>query len=417
MLALTAFYQLSAAVFFTVFTYPNLSPDPALVVQLEQARGAVHGENGYAALFDLPVGAAKTWPEEVPRCNDDTVDCLALARAHLAAWQAVIAETRAQWQQQGDTINRLRDYDYFRPQPGQYGGDTWPSFRPLIQENTLHAYRFAAGERDAALQGACRDASLGLKLMQSHNMIMQSVVGATLLRRNLSLLAEMRAELPADAALPAACDALQAQPAETFALCPLMYGEWMTYREDTRRDDAKIAADAEESAADKAFYFTLMRQAAAQRLYDNSRYCAPEILAAIARDELRVPQQERWPRYCSPINPVCRFAWVDLRHLQSCSTPTRPCRLVTVATAAVSPSPCTRKAQRKARKPSPCRYRAAVCINGRIGQNSSVPFFVGGWSVLRLSCGVAVAGGGKECDAKGEGGRVHRRQEARGEGQ
>ena len=317
MLALTAFYQLSAAVFFTVFTYPNLSPDPALVAQLAQPRGAVHGENGYAALFDLPVGAAKTWPEEVPRCNDDTVDCLALARAHLAAWQAVTAETRAQWQQQGDTINRLRDYDYFRPQPDQYGSDTLPSFRPLIQENTLHAYRFAAGERDAALQGVCRDAHLGLKLMQSHSMVIQSVAGATLLRRNLTLLAEMRAELPADAALPAACDALQVQPAETFALCPLMYGEWMTYREDTRRDNAKIAADAEASAADKAFYFTLMRQAAAQRLYDNSRYCAPEILAAIARDELRLPQQERWPRYCSPINPVCRFAWVDLRHFQA----------------------------------------------------------------------------------------------------
>ena len=96
-----------------------------------------------------------------------------------------------------------------------------------------------------------------------------------------------------------------------------MYGEWMAYREDTRRDNAKIAADTEASAADKAFYFTLMRQVAAQKLYNDSSYCAPEILAAIARDELRLPEQERWPRYCSPINPVCRFAWVDLRHFQA----------------------------------------------------------------------------------------------------
>lgn len=317
MFALATFYQLSAAVFFAVFTYPNLPPDPALVAQLAQARGAVHGENGYAALFDLSGNAREEWPEALPECKRDSDGCLAQAREHLAAWQAVTAETRRQWQQQGDTINRLRDYDYFRPQPDQYGGNTWPSFRPLIQENTLHAYRFAAGERDAALQGACRDASLGLKLMQSHSLIVQSAVGAALLRRNLALLAEMRAELPADAALPAACDALQAQPAETFALCPLMYGEWMAYREDTRRDNAKIAADAEASAADKAFYFTLMRQVAAQRLYNDSSYCAPEILAAIARDELRLPQQERWPRYCSPINPVCRFAWVDLRHFQA----------------------------------------------------------------------------------------------------
>ena len=32
-------------------------------------------------------------------------------------------------------------------------------------------------------------------------------------------------------------------------------------------------------------------------------------------------------------------------------------------------------------------------------------------------CGSAAAGGGKECDAKGEGGRVHQRHQARGEGQ
>lgn len=171
MFAFTLSYQLCAAVFLAVFTYPNLPPDPALVAQLAQARGAVHGENGYAALFELPMDAVKNWPEEVPRCNDDTVDCLALAREHLGAWQAVTAEIQAQWRQQGDTINRLRRYDYFRPQPGQYGGDSWPSFRPLLQENTLHAYRFAAGERDVALQGVCRDVSLGLKFMQSHSMV------------------------------------------------------------------------------------------------------------------------------------------------------------------------------------------------------------------------------------------------------
>ena len=115
MFAFTLSYQLCAAVFLAVFTYPNLPPDPALVAQLAQARGAVHGENGYAALFELPMDAVKNWPEEVPRCNDDTVDCLALAREHLGAWQAVTAEIQAQWRQQGDTINRLRRYDYFRP--------------------------------------------------------------------------------------------------------------------------------------------------------------------------------------------------------------------------------------------------------------------------------------------------------------
>ena len=314
MFALTAFYQLSAAVFFTVFTYPNLPPDPALVGQLEQARGAVHGENGYAALFELPMDAVKNWPENLPQCGRDTPDCLALAREHLAAYQATTPEIRASWQRQGDAINRLRPYDYFRPLPDQYGGDTWPSFRPLLQENTLHAYRFAAGERDAALQGVCRDAKLGLRFIQSHAGTLQSGISTALVGRNIALLAHMRAELPPDTPLPADCAALQSQSAETLALCPLMYGEWLDYHESIHKDYAQMAVDPDASDADKAFYFTLMRQTEAQQLYENSRYCAPEIRAAVARDEVRVPAPESRKKYCSPLNPVCKIKrpdWAD----------------------------------------------------------------------------------------------------------
>ena len=79
MFAFSVFYQSSATVFFAVFTYPNLPPDPVLVAQLAQARGAVHGENGYAALFELPMDAVKNWPEEVPRCNRGNPRALAAA--------------------------------------------------------------------------------------------------------------------------------------------------------------------------------------------------------------------------------------------------------------------------------------------------------------------------------------------------
>ena len=313
MFAFTLFYQVTAAVFLAVFTYPNLPPDPALVAQLEQARSAVSGENGYAALFELSMDAVKNWPENLPQCGRDTADCLALAREHLAAYQATTPEIRASWQRQGDIINRLRPYDYFRPLPGQYGG-AWPSFRPLLLENTLHAYRFATGAHDAALDGACRDAKLGLRFIQSHAGTLQSGISAALVGRNIALLAHMRAELPPDTPLPADCATLQPQSAETFALCPLMYGEWLDYHEAIHKDDAQIAADPDASDADKAFYFTLMRQTEAQQLYENSRYCAPEIRAAIARDEVRVPAPEPRKKYCSPLNPVCKIKrpdWAD----------------------------------------------------------------------------------------------------------
>ena len=41
MFAFTLSYQLCAAVFLAVFTYPNLPPDPALVAQLAQARATM----------------------------------------------------------------------------------------------------------------------------------------------------------------------------------------------------------------------------------------------------------------------------------------------------------------------------------------------------------------------------------------
>ena len=309
MLTFDLLYQTIGAAYLAVLTYPNLPPDPVLIAQLEQARPAVSGENGYAALFDLPMNAGKDWPKDLPECRRETADCLALAREHLAAWQNTTPETCAAWQQQGDTINCLRQYDYFRPQPGQYG-DNWPPFRPLVLENTLHAYRFAAGERDAALQGACRDAKLGLRFIQSHGLMLQSMVGIALVERNIALLAQMRAELPPDAPLPADCDALQAQPAEIIALCPLMYADWLGYSEAMREADAEVATSMKDDA-EKSFYFITERQMRAQTLYENSRYCAPEILAAIAHDEVRIPAPERWPKYCSPINTLCRFAWHD----------------------------------------------------------------------------------------------------------
>ena len=309
MLTFALLYQTIGAAYLAVLAYPNLPPDPALIAQLEQARPVVSGENGYAALFDLPVNAGKDWPKDLPECRRETADCLALAREHLATWQNTTPETRAQWQQQGDTINRLRQYDYFRPQPGQYG-DNWPPFRPLVLENTLHAYRFAAGERDAAQHGACRDAKLGLRFIQSHGLMLQSMVGIALVERNIVLLAQMRAELPPETPLPADCNALQVQPAETLALCPLMYADWLGYSEAMREADAEVATSMKDDA-EKSFYFITERQMRAQTLYENSRYCAPEILAAIARDEVRIPAPERWPKYCSPINTLCRFAWHD----------------------------------------------------------------------------------------------------------
>ena len=147
--------------------------------------------------------------------------------------------------------------------------------------------------------------------------MLQNMVGIALVERNIALLAQMRAELPPGTPLPADCNALQVQPAETLALCPLMYGEWLGGSESIHAEDAKIAADPEASDADKSFYFILMRQTEAQQLYEKSRYCTPEILAAVARDEVRVPAPEQRKKYCSPLNPVCKIEGPDWSNYQA----------------------------------------------------------------------------------------------------
>ena len=60
-----------------------------------------------------------------------------------------------------------------------------------------------------------------------------------------------------------------------------------------------------------------MRQTEAQQLYENSRYCAPEIRAAVARDEVRVPAPESRKKYCSPLNPVCKIGRTDWADYQA----------------------------------------------------------------------------------------------------
>ena len=316
----TTLKNLFAAAYIGIFSYPGgTAPEPAQIAELEQARPAVSGENGYTALFELPL-TNKDWPEALPRCKHDAPrdDCLAFAREHLATYREVAPRMQQAWQAQEQAVAKLRRYSYFRPSAEQLAIDSpTPPYQLLFMQQDLHAYRFAAGEREQALPSTCRDANLALRMLDSHGSLLESIVAARLLRRDIDLLARMRAELPPNHPLPADCDALRSQPAETIALCPLMYGEWLDYHEAIHKDDAQMAADPDASDADKAFYFTLMRQTEAQQLYENSRYCAPEIRAAVARDEVRVPAPESRKKYCSPLNPVCKIGRTDWADYQA----------------------------------------------------------------------------------------------------
>ena len=134
MLTFDLLYQTIGAAYLAVLAYPNLPPDPALIAQLEQARPAVSGQNGYAALRAMPLQASDNLTKDLPRCGRDTPDCLAPAREHLAGWRAIAPAWRETWPMQDAMLDALRQYDYFRPLPEQYNGKTWPTFvLPLLR--------------------------------------------------------------------------------------------------------------------------------------------------------------------------------------------------------------------------------------------------------------------------------------------
>ena len=215
-------------------------------------------------------------------------------------------------------METLLAYAYFRPPTAEdYATEKSPSFRLLVEAVSLNAYRFVAGETDAAQHGACRGALLGLRLVRSQGIFLGSIGGAGLVERNVALLVQMRAELPPETPWPALCDELQPLPQEALALCPLMYSDWLEFRHIMRHDDAAIIADRQRDIAEKALYFILMRQAEAQYLVENTKYCAPAMLAAVRRDEVLQPTLDKWPRYCSPLNPLCRMGRPDSRFYQA----------------------------------------------------------------------------------------------------
>ena len=303
-----SFLVLSFTTFLAISASPGIASDPALVTKLEQARSAVSGKNGYQALFALPL-SNEEWPDELPKCDRDAQDCLAQAQQNLATYRNVLPKMEKIWQEQEAAVEDLRQYDYFLPRPGQYNEEkVLPNYTTIFMEYHLHGYRFVAGEHERALRGACRDANLGLRLLNSHGGLLQGALSTRLIERNITLLAQMRAELPPDTPLPADCGALRPQPAENLAFCPFMYSEWLRIGEAIDKPKWDWTPGNRGKMLGEQFANYWVWQTKSQQRYEMNKYCAPEIIAAVARDEIVMPDIDANPRYCSPLNLICKIA-------------------------------------------------------------------------------------------------------------
>ncbi|WP_372014518.1 hypothetical protein [Pseudoxanthomonas sp. 10H] len=160
-------------------------------------------------------------------CAPREAGCIERIRAAPAAYAGLLAH-------HGRLLERtdaLSAYDRFRsPLPPRLDAP-FPEFQWLARAHTRDAWRFAQGDADAALAGACAGVAQGRTLIVGGDSLVGSMVGAALVQGNATLLAEMLAELPRGHPLPPACEAALGLPLDLEAgICRTMLseGRWVS---------------------------------------------------------------------------------------------------------------------------------------------------------------------------------------------
>lgn len=145
-------------------------------------------------------------------------------------------------------------------------------------------------------------AVIGRRLLLSDNLLLDAMLGVALIEQNVRLLAAMRAELPADAPLPAACAELQPLANVQLALAAQMYGEWRF----AMLGEAEAVGDWMTVA-----YSFVLRHLPRYSIRGFTRYAAPEVLTAVARGEVAVPPRHPVFDFCAPRDGLCRLTTMD----------------------------------------------------------------------------------------------------------
>ncbi|MBO9874918.1 MULTISPECIES: hypothetical protein [Xanthomonas] len=162
------------------------------------------------------------WPTAgPPRCSWRGDDCIAKVRAARQAYAAALA-TQAPLLAAMPAASGAAEYR----SPFTDSTDLQlPAFSLLQIPLTQHALDFVEGRRDAALQGVCSDAAVARALLGSGDNLITAIIGASMLRGNARLFADMLAELPPQA-LPAQCtQAFAPLQIDGVSLCRSLRGE------------------------------------------------------------------------------------------------------------------------------------------------------------------------------------------------
>ena len=267
----------------TILGTPQVEPDPALIAQLEQERPAAVGKNGADALYAIPQAPAG---ELTLFCNYDQADCLGVARENLSSYRAAAKQHKNAWQVQEKAIAALRQYEHFR-YTTTYESPL-PPYNRIFWQRILAAYRFADGEKTAAIESLCTTTAVGLHLLNNdQNGLFPGLIATGLIAANTTMLAEMLAESPVDTHLPAICDEIKVQPAENLSLCPYLAAEWEYQSAELDKSLQEILdglKDMEEEArqngvttpAPRKAFTSMFKQAQAYVVHESTRFAAPK---------------------------------------------------------------------------------------------------------------------------------------------
>ncbi len=223
------------------------------------------------------------------------VSCLGHVRARPEAVERVLARHAPLL----DRIEALWRYSHLRNGFPADGLVTLPPYQHVYLARTRDAHRFVSGETTLAMDGLCRRAAALRRLgADSDHIIFHLIAMRSATDFDARLFAEMLAELPAGAPVPAVCDA---------AFAPMSVEEAQGFCRTSQGEFAMLAGTLRNShAIDAAAHSPLLRLAD-WFLYD------PE--QTIARSAMR------WQAACAP---AVAQAILEDRRLQEAATSSAP---------------------------------------------------------------------------------------------
>lgn len=177
-------------------------------------------------------------PPLQPPCRWTSDDCVAQLRANPASAEAALLGQQALLTR----IAALSAYDHYKNPFVPDARAPMPNWALLQRPLTAHALAHVQGRSADALAGLCNDTRTAKMLMTHSDGLMPAVLGASMLRGNVGVLAQVLAELPADHPLPASCDGVfTVTQASALSLCPAMRGEFRFVTEGLSRMEQPMA--------------------------------------------------------------------------------------------------------------------------------------------------------------------------------